>query len=80
MAQDKRNIVILRAADPEPVTFPLWAQFLLGTTEGEYRCSVRTPPVPTLSAVASQGASLLWSPKLFLDLEAKGLQRWLTGS
>lgn len=37
-----KKIVFLPAVDLKPATFSLWAQFLLGITEGESRSSVRT--------------------------------------
>lgn len=50
-------------------------QFLLGTRGWGVKELCEDPPVPTLSALASQGASLLRFQKLFLDLEAKGFSK-----
>lgn len=47
-------------------------RFLLGTRGWGVKELCEDPLVPTLSALASQGASLLRFQKLFLDLEAKG--------
>lgn len=54
-----KKIVFLPAVDLKPVTFPLWAQFLLGIIEGESRSSVRTLSSHTLCCGFPRGFAAL---------------------